>query len=81
MTSQHIEYLIEGIRDFHSFNLEGSVKDTSLATLKKAVPKIIEALDGELHRLNFRNLVNIVEAFHSLYEGQAEDGRRVLSEA
>jgi hypothetical protein len=36
------------------------------------MPKLIEAIDNELHRFNFRNVINTVESFHQLFKQQSE---------
>ena len=45
------------------------------------MPNLIDALDGELHRLNFRNVINIVNTFHQIYDAQKKNPVKIMKEA
>ena len=61
LRSQHQDYLLKGIMIGVSNNLLESEYQEKVVT--QLLPKLIEAINIDLNRFNFRNLINVLSSF------------------
>jgi hypothetical protein len=64
LRSQHLEYLLEGLKAGLPF-----LDEPQLQIVRETIPSLIDSIDKDLHRFNFRNLINMLMSFEEINSG------------
>ena len=67
MRSQHLEYLLEGLKTGLPY-----LDETQLKLVQETMPSLIDSIDKDLHRFKFRNLINMILSFEKIHSGKNE---------
>jgi hypothetical protein len=68
LRSQHLDYLVQGLVSGMSFLHE----QEHLAVVKGIMPALINAIDSDLHRYKFRNVINLLTSFTDIHTSKPE---------
>jgi hypothetical protein len=73
---QHIDYMVEGL---HTGVRIVKDDEASLKLIQGCVPQVINAIDHDLHRMQFRNVISLLRSFQDIFKAQGKAGVKVLS--